>query len=153
MTDLLRLHACIYGQPAIVGRESEQSIAGCRVTPLAAQQRDLLAAFSVTFDAAAAALSELPRLFFEPDGSFVWVSAAQEPAWQIDGLLYDRGPALAYIELKGTCPPEALDQLLSGIGWPESQLLFQLIREAVLLDEGDFRRVAAAMARTEASRG
>jgi hypothetical protein len=145
MADLLRFHACIYARPATVSRGSEQSLAGCRVTPLAAQQRDLLAAFSITFDAAAAELSRLPRMFFEPDGSFVWVSAADEPAWQIDGLLYDRGPALASVEIKGACPPAALDALMRCFGWQGTPLVFELVREALLLDEADFLRVAAAM--------
>ncbi|MCE9546541.1 MAG: hypothetical protein K8T25_13625 [Planctomycetia bacterium] len=62
-----------------------------------------------TFDEAIALLSELPRMFVEPDGSFVWVggdgSALPEiDAWQIDGLLYDQGPRLSHAEIKGICP-------------------------------------------------
>jgi len=40
----------------------------------------------------------------------------------------------------------AFDELLHSLGWPETPLVFQLVREAVLLDETEFRLVAAAMA-------
>ena len=43
----------------------------------------------------------LPRMFFEPDGSFVWVAAADaETPWQIDGLLSDRAGRLIAAEFE-----------------------------------------------------
>ena len=57
----------------------------------------------VAFEAAFAALSELPRLFIEPDGSFVCTSPPGEAAWQLDGNLVDGGATLYYCELKGSC--------------------------------------------------
>ena len=43
------------------------------------------AAFPVTCEQAEAALAALPRLFIEPDGSFVWVTDDAQRSWPIDG--------------------------------------------------------------------
>jgi hypothetical protein len=97
-----------------------------------------------SFDAAIADLAALPRMFIEPDGSFVWrgTTLAGE-AWQVDGNLIDRGDVLAYVELKGCCPVERLDDVLRALGWPESPLAFQLTQRGVTLEEAEFRRLAA----------
>ena len=97
-----------------------------------------------SFDAAIADLAALPRMFIEPDGSFVWrgTTLAGE-AWQVDGNLIDRGDVLAYVELKSCCPVERLDEILRALGWPESQLAFQLTQRGVTLEEAEFRRLAA----------
>jgi len=97
-----------------------------------------------SFDAAIADLAALPRMFIEPDGSFVWrgTTLAGE-AWQVDGNLIDRGDVLAYVELKGCCPVERLDEILRALGWPESPLAFQLTQRGVTLEEAEFRRLAA----------
>lgn len=103
------------------------------------------APLAVTFEAALAALEGLPRMFIEPDGSFVWrgTTAAGE-TWQLDGNLIDRGPALAYVELKGTCPSERLDDVLRALGWPESAMAFQLSERGEILSEPAFRKRAAS---------
>ncbi|HEX5103479.1 MAG TPA: hypothetical protein VFV87_06690 [Pirellulaceae bacterium] len=106
-----------------------------------------LAALSVSFEAAYSHLAQLPRLFIEPDGSFVWRgSDSNGDPWQVDGNLIDRGDALAFAEIKGCCPSERLDELLTALGWPEQRLVFQLPQRGVVLDEADFRRQAAAEA-------
>jgi len=101
----------------------------------------------VTFEEAAEALAQLDRMFVEPDGSFVWRSNDSHLPWQVDGVLYDRCDRLWYVELKGECPPEELDRLLATFGWPEMALMFQLVREAVFVDEATFRAIAAIMRR------
>lgn len=98
--------------------------------------------FEISFESAAAALAGLDRLFLEPDGAFVWVSPAGGPDWQLDGMLYDRGGHLLYVELKGNCDEPAFDRFLSAIGWPRTPVMFQLARAAVFLDEAEFRRYA-----------
>ena len=98
--------------------------------------------FDISFEDAAEALGKLDRLFLEPDGSFVWVSPAGKPAWQLDGMLYDRAAHLLYVELKGNCDEPAFDRLLSALGWPRTPVIFQLVRSAVFLDEAEFRRYA-----------
>jgi hypothetical protein len=97
-----------------------------------------------SFETARTKLEQLPRMFCEPDGSFVWVSPQTAPAWQVDGNLYDRDERLLFVDLKGTCPADEFDQFLSALGWPETRLMFQLTREAVFLAEDEFRRFAAA---------
>ena len=106
------------------------------------------AVFPVTFEQAEAALAGLPRLFIEPDGSFVWVADDIRRSWQVDGNLYDRHGRLLYVEVKGNCPAAAFDQLLRAVGWPDVLLAFQLVREAVYLDEAGFRRYAEIGPRT-----
>lgn len=102
---------------------------------------ETLALFDQTFEEVTDALSALPRMFIEPDGSFVWVSAS-EPAWQLDGVLYDGPGRLWYVELKGRCPETEFNRLLTTLGWPQTYVLFQLVREAALVDEQTFRRHA-----------
>ncbi len=96
-----------------------------------------------SFEAAICELSKLKRMYCELDGSFVWTSPHDEPAWQVDGNLYDRDERLLFVDLKGTCPGDCFDQLLAALGWPETKLIFQLTREAVFLSEDEFRRFAA----------
>jgi len=99
--------------------------------------------WTVTFDVAFAALEQVPGLFLEPDGSFFRASRPGEPQWQVEGNLYDQGPQLAYVEMKGSCPPEALDDLLRPLGWPEVKLRFQMVREGAQLSELQFRQAAS----------
>lgn len=82
-------------------------------------------------------------MYCEPDGSFVWVSPAGEPPWQVDGVLYDRGGRLLFVDLKGNCPSTEFDRLLGACGWPAAPVLFQLVRQAVFVEETEFRRLAA----------
>jgi hypothetical protein len=98
--------------------------------------------FACTFEEAAAQLEQLPRMYHEPDGSFVWVSSQQDTPWQVDGNLYDRNDRLLFVDLKGTCPPDQFDKLLTAFGWPHTPIMFQLVREAVFLDETTFRKWA-----------
>ena len=84
-------------------------------------------------------LSRLPRLFCEPDGSFVWRGSDADGDWQLDGQLFDRDERLLYVELKGTATPRALDAMLTSLGWPEIAIEFQLAREGVVLNETEFR--------------
>jgi len=101
----------------------------------------------VSFDAALAALEGLPRLFIEPDGSFVWTGTAPDgQPWQVDGNLVDRGDCLALVELKGNCPAERFDLLLAALGWPQASLLFQLTQQGIFVDEAAFRALAATTA-------
>lgn len=100
---------------------------------------------AVTFDAALSALEPLPRMFIEPDGSFVWRgTTAEGEAWQLDGNLIDRGAALAHVELKGTCPSERLDEVLRTLGWPERAIAFQLPERGEILSEPAFRARATS---------
>lgn len=100
--------------------------------------------WSVTFDQAFAGLEQVAGVFIEPDGSFFCASRPGEPKWQAEGNLYDQGPSLAYLDLKGCCPEKQLDELLRPLGWPEESLTFQMVREGTLLSEADFRKAAGS---------
>jgi hypothetical protein len=102
------------------------------VATLLLKSADLLP-LAATFEAAAAALEALPRLYFEPDGSFLWVG--EQNAWQIDGQLHDRGETLDYVELKGHCPASALACLLRALRTADETLIFHAVREGVFVDE------------------
>ncbi len=100
------------------------------------------AAFGVTFEQAGEALAKLERMFFEPDGSFVWTSGAGEPPWQVDGNLFDRSGKLLFVDLKGSSPSDQFDRLLAAFGWPATVVMYQLTQAAVFLGEAEFRRFA-----------
>jgi hypothetical protein len=95
-----------------------------------------------SFEEVVADLARLKRMYVEPDGSFVWVSSHGESPWQIDGNLHDHQERLRLADIKGNCPAERFDELLGALGWPRMQLVFQLVRSAVFLDEPEFRRWA-----------
>src|SRR5829696_1862669 len=79
----------------------------------------------VPFDQAITALAALPRMLVEPDGSFVWTANLDVvPRWQVDGNLVDGGETLYYVELKGSCPAEAFDELLKCVATPSVKLAF-----------------------------
>jgi hypothetical protein len=99
-------------------------------------------ALPVTFDAAYSALAELPRLFIEPDGSFVWTSPPGEAAWQVDGTLVDGGETLYYCELKGMCPPESLDQMLHCIS-SNAELTIEDVAQGTTFSKAEFRRLTS----------
>ncbi len=115
------------------------------------------APFACTWEDAATLLEQLPRMIFELDGSFV-VSGEHQRAkragasppptetptrWQVDGHLFDFAGRLQRLELHGSCPPAAFDELLRSIGWPQQPLVFELVREGVTVDECRFRALAA----------
>jgi hypothetical protein len=102
------------------------------------------ASFACTWEDAATVLEAMPRMIFEPDGSFVVSGGVQEARWQVDGHLFDFAGKLHRLELHGECPPEFFDTLLRSVGWPGQRLVFQLVREGLDVGEEDFRRRAAA---------
>jgi len=78
---------------------------GVRVETLTVSPESLGVPFPVSFEAAATVLKNLPRFFFGPEGSFVWVASDNgELTWQVDGQLYDRQERVIYVKLKGSCP-------------------------------------------------
>ena len=93
----------------------------------------------ISFEEAVERLEQLPRMFVEPDGSFVWVGQQDASTWQLDGCLYDRDQHIVYVDVAGTCSPQQFDLLLSTFGWPDAPLIFQVVQQAVFLDERNFR--------------
>jgi hypothetical protein len=100
------------------------------------------ASFATTWEEVAGALERLPRMIFEPDGSFVVSGDVGADRWQVDGHLFDFVGRLHRYELHGHCPATAFDDLLRCVGWPEQQLLFEMVREGVTVSEREFRNHA-----------
>jgi hypothetical protein len=98
-----------------------------------------------TFDGALAALARLPRMYVEPDGSFLWQGKEGELRWQVDGNLYDQGESLAYVSLKGECPVIEFEELIQCFRWPAVELVFQFVRLGVIVDEATFRKLAVVL--------
>lgn len=103
------------------------------------------------FDASLERLAGLERLYVEPDGSFVWTSpapaagrGAARERWQVDGNAFEKDGRVLLVDLKGACPAVDFDRLAAAFGWPGQQLMMQLVRPAVFLEEADFRGHARA---------
>ena len=111
---------------------------GESVSTLTADPND--GVFGCSFEEVEQEFAKLPRMFLEPDGSFVWKAGEAEP-FQLDGSLVDNGGRVLHVELKGNCDDLALDGLLTALDWPHQQVVFQLVRFGWLLDETEFRRI------------
>lgn len=96
--------------------------------------------FQRSFEEVAEEVSALPRMYFELDGSFVWVVETQGQRYQLDGSLYDDGVKLLNVDLKGICDEETLETFLRCLGWPNQEIVFQLVQRGVYLTEESFRR-------------
>jgi hypothetical protein len=62
-------------------------------------------------------VSDWPGMYFEMDGSFVWVRGSNSDASrsQIDGMLYDRNESIEYFDLKGTATKDSWLELFNAI--------------------------------------
>jgi hypothetical protein len=137
--NLYTFHVTVLARAESAAAGATLHLAGREVPTLAVPQEDLATLFGISFEEAEQRIGRLPRAYIEPDGSFFWGSPAGEPTWQIDGNLFDRNGRLAFVDLRGTCPWQEFDQLLTALGWPATPLIFQLVQEAILLDEAEFR--------------
>ena len=101
------------------------------------------APFNVTFEDVFSALEAWPRMYIEPDGSFVWVGQdsladGSVSPWQLDGHLYDRDQRLLYVELQGTCPRAAFEQLLAACQVTLAETLIEQRRAGTFLFGHEF---------------
>lgn len=81
-----------------------------------------------SFETFAELVTPWDGMFFEMDGSFVWVgNDSHEGKWQVDGMVYDLGTAIQYIELKGACPKSVMNQLLEACG--EGPMCFHSVQQ------------------------
>ncbi|QGJ71995.1 Hypothetical protein PBC10988_37080 [Planctomycetales bacterium 10988] len=125
-----------------------QVISGKNVRPFQLTPSQQGLPFPIRFEELMEQFAQWPRMFCEWDGSFVWtgeesISSEEELRWQLDGNLYDRDDRLIYIELKGICPQNRLEQFLTACGWPQDSFMFGLTNHGTFLNEADFREVSA----------
>jgi hypothetical protein len=98
--------------------------------------------FLSSFEDTADRLVQLPSLYFEPDGSFVWnrsdTNAEQPVKEHLEGVLYDRNGRVQYCELKGDCSLDALTQFLAALKGETAATVIQLVSEGVFVEEQVF---------------
>jgi len=68
-----------------------------------------------SFEALAERLGKMPGMYFEMDGSFVWVDHDTVPPGQMDGMVYDLNGRLEYVEIKGACNARQWGVLCSAV--------------------------------------
>jgi len=107
-------------------------------------QDQLITPLPIVFDDVLNQLNTLPRLYAEPDGSFVWTSPQENIRWQVNGNLYERNDCVLFVELKGSCPASEFDQLLTCFLQDEKACVVQLTRPAVFVTPEIFRAHAGA---------
>jgi len=139
---LYRFHANVFARPASALESERVTLRGLALPTIRVKAFD--AFLHVTFEQAIEALTKLPRVDAEPDGFFVISGDQEGRRWQVDGHLFDFNDRLHRVQLRGQCPPHALDGLLQCFGWPGTPPLFELVMEGIALDEAAFRRWAAA---------
>jgi len=134
-----RIHGSIHPRPP--GLETIDRVVNERQMRVLDVRPEMLAAhFPHSFEQAAEQLQRLPRLFFEPDGSFVWVTEANGASWQLDGVLYDRNGFLQFVDVHGEFTRETIASLLEAVAGTQP-VMFQLAREAVFVDQDELSRV------------
>lgn len=89
-------------------------------------------------------LAQEPRLFIEPDGSFVWTGSQSglgdhtelRVNWQLDGMLYDNSQGLVRVELMGCCPQVQWQKLIGQLQ-PDGHLIAHLLEPACFVLASD----------------
>lgn len=108
--------------------------------------------FPVSFETLAESIRDRPGLYWEMDGSFVWTGsdpALPSPSrWQLDGMVYDAGQHVQYLELRGMCPISEWHQLLQACQLRPPTNLFpviQWIEQGVWIDIESLEHLWLAM--------
>lgn len=132
---MLPFHVTLHTKPEDALPGPPIKIGAQPISTLAILPHQLSKPFEITFEEAIARLEQLPRMFCEPDGSFVWVGENEEfGRWQIDGQLTDGLEQLQYVELKGNCPFTPIEILATTLSPKKQPLVAQLVRQAVFVD-------------------
>lgn len=143
MTSPTTLHVTIHAYPDASPPRRDVKLRGRIVPALEVTSDRFHQPLPVTFDHVLSALERLPRLFIEPDGSFIWIGPTGPDEWKFDGQLHDSTGGLMTMELKVSGHNPDWDQLLSCLNWPETRLAFELVREGVYLDESGLRSLVS----------
>ncbi len=96
-----------------------------------------------SFERLADQLATIPGMFFEMDGSFVWVDHHPAQLYQMDGMVYDRADKIEYVEIKGACSVrqwQTLCQALCGqaIETAANYSLIDTVLRVHRVSEGDW---------------
>jgi hypothetical protein len=143
LRQLQPFHLALHRRPAAISCGVPVELDGCKLATITLSSPQQAEPFSVSFETATERLAELPQLFVEPDGSFVWVSPKGSiPAWQVDGVVNDRADRVVSVEAKGTCPRLEFEQLLRAFDWPETRLVMQLVEASIFLEDAEYLRCA-----------
>ena len=137
---LLRFNTRIHPSDGCLDAAELTLIDGLDVRPLVPSVNAEQALFDRSFEQVALELSAIERLFFEPDGSFVWTDCQGQ---QLDGLLLDRVDRVVLLELHGTARWENLQPILQTLGWPTKEVMFEIISAGIYVSLDDFIRLAA----------
>ena len=96
----------------------------------------------ISLEEALLRLAQLPRMFIEPDGSFLWTGAGSDDsaAWQLEGTIYDDGRVVRYIELHGHCPLQQWDDFLAAFSQSRASVVLELLDEGLVVGGEWLRR-------------
>lgn len=148
MAGIYRFHANVFARPRVPSATSVIPLRGQTLTELTGLEGQPLCferLLEVTWDEMAGRLAAMPRMIFEPDGSWVWSGEdSRGHRWQVDGHLYELADQLHRVELHGSCPIGCCEQILSCFAMARSELVFELVEEGVTLDAENFLLWAAA---------
>ena len=136
--------AVVHARPDREIESQSLDMGGRTLSVLRIAPEELHLPFPVSFEETLERMDRMPQLLIELDGSFVWSGVEQGSAWQLDGSVNDRDGRLLYVSVKGTCSAPNWERLLDCFGWPTQPLVIQSVREAVFLEEAEFRRWAAS---------
>lgn len=143
---MLSLHANVFAPPPDVVDGPEVTLRGLvlrTLTDPAGGPPRFVASLGVSFETMQQRLAALPRTDCEPDGFFLVTGHAGDVFWRLNGHMHELRGSMYRVELNGECPEATLDQVLGALGWPDTELAFELVREGVTLDERAFRSWAA----------
>lgn len=83
--------------------------------------------FSIDFENFSELVSKWDGMYFEMDGSFVWVDR-KFGRNQLDGMVYDRDGAIEYLELKGNPSSHQLNSIFDTVTCKESTTQISRLR-------------------------
>lgn len=147
MDNLLQIHANVFALPASAKAGPQVLLRGQQLPTLTGTEEGppvFDAALQVTFEQMQTKLMEIDRSDCEPDGFFLVTGGQGKSFWRLNGHMHEAslgtGPRTMHrVELNGQCPASALDAVLRSMGWPDADLVFELVMEGVTLNEQAFR--------------
>ena len=77
----------------------------------------------LTHEAAIDRMNRLPRMFTEPDGSFLW----KFDSGQLEGTIYDDGERIRYIDIAGRASAEVWSDFLGALGESFESVALELL--------------------------